>query len=382
MAIRYAVATGNWSNVATWNGGASVPTTGDYVYANGYTVALDVNVNIGSGTLSTEICPTTSVGGGVFNFTTNRIIIGNIKAGTSTCVYSIADVNTTSTLYVLGNVDGTNASVCGIAQTVSSSKTNTVEIVGNISKYAVKFGKQSNSSRVSFSLTGNANTAGGYCLVVSYSSTLTYVVVNINGIVTGNSYEFADPAASATIGFGQLGTYTIVGGVVAETALKVIYCATAIVTGYIVNFGGALAVNASTSFQFTPTYYKIQDANGNDVILYPSTTLENPPDESDVRDGVVYGIGNAYTGTLDPGATASEIVAAIAASELGTKILASAQVSDISDVIEAIEAIPTPDPGASPAEFVQALKNDVLGQRLSKCSTVEITGEQIASYNV
>ena len=50
--IRYAVNNGNWSDAATWNGGASVPTSGDYVYANSYTVTLNVDVNIGSGTLS------------------------------------------------------------------------------------------------------------------------------------------------------------------------------------------------------------------------------------------------------------------------------------------------------------------------------------------
>lgn len=337
--IRYATVAGNFSDAAIWDGGASIPASGDYVYANGYAVVLDADVNIGSGTLSTEVCPTTGIGGGSFTFGTNRIVIGNIMAGASDCVMSTANLSTTSTLYVVGNVDGVSPSACGISQGVSSAKTNTVEIVGNISKYAVMFRRQgSNNCRVSFALTGNADSTGGYCLVTNLvSSTITYVVVNINGIVTGNSYEFADPASSANAGLGQLGTYTITGGVVAETALRVIYCATAIVTGYIENFGGKLAVDASTSFQFTPTYYKIQDANGNDVILYPSTTLENPPAESDVRDGVIYGIGNAYEGTLETGSTPAEFVAALVASDLGLRMAKCAVTEEVLTMLENFE---------------------------------------------
>ena len=46
MATRRAIANGNWSATGTWNGGV-VPTNGDTVYANGFNVTLDVDVNIG-----------------------------------------------------------------------------------------------------------------------------------------------------------------------------------------------------------------------------------------------------------------------------------------------------------------------------------------------
>jgi hypothetical protein len=46
MATRRAVANGNWSATGTWNGGV-VPTDGDTVYANGFNITLDVDVNIG-----------------------------------------------------------------------------------------------------------------------------------------------------------------------------------------------------------------------------------------------------------------------------------------------------------------------------------------------
>lgn len=46
MATRRAVANGNWSATATWNGGV-VPGNGDTVYANGFNVTLNVDVLIG-----------------------------------------------------------------------------------------------------------------------------------------------------------------------------------------------------------------------------------------------------------------------------------------------------------------------------------------------
>jgi hypothetical protein len=45
MALRVAVASGNWSNPATWNGGV-LPTVGDIVASNNFTVTIDQNINV------------------------------------------------------------------------------------------------------------------------------------------------------------------------------------------------------------------------------------------------------------------------------------------------------------------------------------------------
>jgi hypothetical protein len=47
MALRVAVATGNWSNPATWNGGV-LPGPGDVVASNNFTVTIDQNINVDS----------------------------------------------------------------------------------------------------------------------------------------------------------------------------------------------------------------------------------------------------------------------------------------------------------------------------------------------
>jgi hypothetical protein len=46
MATRRAVANGNWSSTSTWNGGV-LPGNGDTVYANGFNVTINQDINIG-----------------------------------------------------------------------------------------------------------------------------------------------------------------------------------------------------------------------------------------------------------------------------------------------------------------------------------------------
>jgi hypothetical protein len=47
MALRVAVASGNWSNPATWNAGI-IPAAGDIAASNGFTVTIDQNINVDS----------------------------------------------------------------------------------------------------------------------------------------------------------------------------------------------------------------------------------------------------------------------------------------------------------------------------------------------
>jgi hypothetical protein len=50
MAVRWAIASGNFSSTATWNDGGvlGIPTTGDDVYTNSFTVAMDTNATVNS----------------------------------------------------------------------------------------------------------------------------------------------------------------------------------------------------------------------------------------------------------------------------------------------------------------------------------------------
>ena len=46
MANRYAVASGNWSSLATWDGGVSLPGDGDTVRPNGFAVEIDQTITV------------------------------------------------------------------------------------------------------------------------------------------------------------------------------------------------------------------------------------------------------------------------------------------------------------------------------------------------
>ena len=83
MAERYAVATGNWSAVGTWDGGATLPTTGDDVHANTYTVTIDQDVTVG--TLRTT-AGATAAAGGSFIVSGSRTITADTYAGSTTCL--------------------------------------------------------------------------------------------------------------------------------------------------------------------------------------------------------------------------------------------------------------------------------------------------------
>lgn len=68
MAVKYAVANGNWNAGTTWNDGV-VPVDGDYIYCNGHTIQMNTDASLPNSVISNGICPQTGIGGGVFQAT-------------------------------------------------------------------------------------------------------------------------------------------------------------------------------------------------------------------------------------------------------------------------------------------------------------------------
>lgn len=332
MAVRYAVATGNWSAVGTWDGGASLPTVGDDVYANGYTVTVNQDITVAK--ISTEVCPTTSVGGGLFQTTDasqTYIIAANVVAGTSACLF-----NYQCTLYIIGNIyggSGTNAYG-------TFYRNSTYHITGNIyggtGTGARGVSSISSAYYVAFNMVGNvfANTGGEGIIINGYSSS-----INIIGNLYANGSVAMIYTASSSIIIGNLYASVTNPCVISNSTLKV--------TGNLINVNGVMAVSGSKLYlEQTSMFWTFQNFDGTDYNLYTQDTLENPPSETDVRSGVVYGIGNNYEG--------------------------KAYIPPRESVVKNVPVDNTVGTWAFDTELIT---------RLQQCSTVPITGQQIASYN-
>jgi hypothetical protein len=199
MAVRYAVATGNWSDTATWNGG-TLPTSADDVFANGYTVTIDVDVTVLS-IRNTAQTPAVAGGGFVVDDeatitctdNTNGVVAGsitclNITATSPVIVNLNANVSCPSnvicivksgncTLNVTGLLQGSNT-----AALLLNNNTGITNIVGEIRK-----------SVGSVSITGILNTGTGN--TINITGDLTYTA----GLGAGNVKRVLTSAGSCDI---------------------------------------------------------------------------------------------------------------------------------------------------------------------------------------
>jgi hypothetical protein len=94
MPVRFAVASGNWSSLATWNGGTTFPTTSDDVFTNNFTVTIDQNINISS--ISNRASGSAVIGG-------NYISTNGISITASRATAGIVSANSSAALIVTGS---------------------------------------------------------------------------------------------------------------------------------------------------------------------------------------------------------------------------------------------------------------------------------------
>lgn len=275
MATILAAQNGNWNATSTWTGGV-VPTTGDVAVANGKTITVNVNANLGS---SGEVRTDTTGGataGGSFVLSSNVTLTAHVYAGTATGVAADFQGGTGTSASIVGNVFATQAAGSSNfsigARNLSSG---TLNITGNVTGgLSANFccgvqnngqgtlnvtgnstgGTSTNAAGISNESTGTVNITGNASAGSSYNangiSNLAGGTVNITGTVTGGS---ATSSGCHGVYNALSGTVNITGSVNGGTVADFNYGAYNVSTGNMTIVGtvtggtyGAGAMNNST----------------------------------------------------------------------------------------------------------------------------------------
>ena len=279
MANYRAISTGVWSALARWQDDSSgsyvtstvLPGTSDVVYANGFTVTLDINIAV------LELRTTSALNvtaGGFFDYGAATTVIANIYSGSQICLRQ----QTATTKILIGNVFASNS-----ANGVNVNSGGLI-VTGNVTGgsgfgiYGITFGGGT-------TLVLNGNCIGG---------TLSSGVWNNGGIGTINVVATTSTAA---VGFlsnnGTTTIDTVLAGLTNAGAQRsggdmIVTNAIYGPTGFPPTIGLTLFNNSNQSVQVTKQNLTTQ------TLVNPSTGF---PATTDVRDGVSYASGG-LTGTL------------------------------------------------------------------------------------
>lgn len=243
MANVYATKNGVWSDITVWNTGA-LPTTADDVFANNFTVDIDIDVTVLS-IRNTAAAPI--VAGGGFTCGSGRIITctatqgylrasndalitfshasgssdlyGNIFMNTiqNPRINGAITVTSTGTLNYVGNIS--NASGVIVTEAIRVSGGGTVNMVGNINvTWAGSIGARvSNGS--TFNLTGDCYMETPASANNTYPFTIDNATVNITGNYTMGS--MFTPGSTIGIQLNNNAVLNIIGNVIEnQTALS------------------------------------------------------------------------------------------------------------------------------------------------------------------
>jgi hypothetical protein len=424
MAVKYAVASGNWSSGATWNGG-TVPTSADDVYANTFTVTID-------GTFTVLTIRNTSgtgiVAGGQFIYANG----GDLTCTSSPAIVAgIASVPVLQMTLASPNIGTFNGSVLGASNTALTvtgsiglrlSGTGTFNINGNFTTDIAGGSGNNNKNMISTTAAGilnvvgnltnnNLNTTNNAIITISSNATVNCtgnVFSNTNSNTSGGSAIFISTGTLNVTGnllssnsitvFTTGGAVNIIGNVTGGTARPAIYNATSAatisVTGIITAGSGAPAIYSAfalTSGYGSSTFVKVsgnvvntnnimavvaarvtidsntsswlfQISTGGDRILYAAGVPLGNPVVGDVRFGTIYGASNELTGTMRVPSAANVLQGVLVDNTVGTLLMTPAQCWNY----------------LISSGFVA----NSIGDRLQNASTVATTGGQIASYNI
>jgi len=347
MAIRYAIATGNWSDPLIWNGG-TLPTSADDVYANTFTVTIDQDITV----LSLQTGTTTGVTvGGLFTCSTSRTITATaavgIRAGSASSCLSITGGTVNVNANIFGALTGVgywglvisgSAAVAVIGSANGQSNGGGIDISGSASlsltgptiggsgvAYSGIRSTTSGAINITGAVTGGSGSGAGG---LSHSTTANVITITgtLTGAATGSGFAFnlttgsiasitgaVLPGSSSTGGINASdGTITIVGEIRAATATPSVLHSGTTAGSYLIISGPLTCSSSSFYFPIYGRRIKIKQnqtnswiewrddssANGAAVRWSSSDVVGGNPLASNVRLGTIFGKSNEFTGTL------------------------------------------------------------------------------------
>jgi len=429
MANYKAVASGNWSNLATWQDDSTgsyvastvLPGASDVVYLNNFTVQMDVDVTVleirnnsatgvtagGAGVISTS----RTVNADLFHASGNNVISvtasfpnvvninGNLDATSTSTFNAGVRLTSSATLNFVGNVTTTtfrgielaNAATLnltgdvyggtqagsggadGRANGIQGLSANTINIAGNvfggsgIANFGI--GLQGNSHTVNIIgnvTAGISNALGNPCTAIRSSGTAN---VTITGSLSANTNSYGVAGGLTLYMFGDI--YNAADGLIATS----------------INFVFIENVNS----------WEFRKSNLTTNTLYTPGVATGHPATNNVRTGIVYGPTNNLTGTcaVPPANTVSlgvPVDNTVGTAQLDTNALAASLTATLAPALDASLSVSL-DASLSaslPAAIAPLLwDEDVanlttpnsIGERVKNCATVATTGAQIASFN-
>jgi hypothetical protein len=230
MANVKAVASGNWSNTATWDGGV-LPTSADDVYANNFIVDCDVNFTV----LTLRNTSATGItAGGRFNFNTSGVT-GTLTASPQVIFSSVQLITITAT-------SGSVTLTCSSEISTSATGAQVISHSGNCDFYisATNLNGVSSSTLINKSSTGTIYVTGNLLGGSANRTALNNTAGNI--VVVGNVISGWNSGGSPWGGSGIVstsGTITVTGDVLGQI----------INTGNVSTAG--IYVNGATSINIT-----------------------------------------------------------------------------------------------------------------------------------
>ena len=305
-----------------------------------------------------------SVSSAVENNSTGTVVINGTQTAVGTAgIYAINN-SSAGIITINGDILGALSSAPSTAYIVNNGGTGIVNINGNVTARSVSpstsVGIVNNSGTGTMNISQNVS-GGSVANTIGVSNNTG--TINVTGNITGGTHATNTPAIFST----TAGTIDVTGSATAglypalwATSLT----ATNILRGNITN---ALGVPAYNAYKITvsPTAVQtatMQDTGNIDRLFSTSNVSVGAPAVTNVRAGVVYGSTNELTGTMIVPTPGNVRKGVLTDATVGTAELTIAEFWDTD-----VSALTT---------------TNSIGARLKNSSTVAVTGDQIAGFNV